>query len=83
MSKAAQVIHVNAHRQGRNLSNGEDPQPSEVLLWRATYIVREVIITAPDDMTIEETQIYFDSLVHYLVCRQNLSVVWRVLTLPP
>lgn len=56
------------HHQALNISVGCQPTcGAEVILWRASWIIREMILLAPSGMTDEETRIYYQALSRYVV----------------
>lgn len=66
-------IAGNEHYQGLIADSAEEPEASEVGMWRATHVAREVILLAPEGMTKTETEEYFDSLVDYLVLLSKIG----------
>ena len=65
--------------QGSSMQKGLSPIGGETFLWTAAMVVKEVILTCPDNLDPEEFAEYFKSLDEYLVI-QDSTEVRRILT---
>lgn len=49
------------------MEGGSHWRGAEVALWRASFVAREAILLAPDNMSKKEADSYFKALVVFLV----------------
>ncbi|KAK7676825.1 hypothetical protein QCA50_020231 [Cerrena zonata] len=54
------------NHQGLNMEGGSHWRGAEVALWRASFVAREAILLAPDNMSKKEADSYFKALVVFL-----------------
>lgn len=54
--------------QGSKTDVGEEPVGGETFLWTGAFVAREVILTAPPNMTKSEMTRYYQELITFLVC---------------
>ena len=66
------MSNTREHMQGLNSEDGLCCTPYEAPLWRASFVAREVILICPEEMSSEESEMYFSALVEYMVCHFNV-----------
>ena len=70
------------HLQGLNCRDGVECSEVEAPLWRASFVAREVILVCPEGMAAEEYDIYFNSLIKYMVSSSSQISPCKPPTLP-
>ena len=55
------------HLQGLQIEDGLESEPSSGRVWTASFMLREAILIAPENMTPAEEKGYFDTVSRFIV----------------
>ena len=60
------------HLQGLQIEDGLESDPSSGRLWVASFMIREAILIAPDNMVPAEELAYFNTISRFIVRMSSL-----------
>ena len=55
------------HLQGLQIEDGLESEPSSGRVWTASFMIREAILIAPENMVPAEEQAYFETVSRFMV----------------
>lgn len=69
--------------QGSSATGAQPLSDSERALWTATFILREALIVAPNDMDSNESKMYFNKLFSYTVSNNRSGELYPLIKIYP